>query len=115
MRPDDAVRIRHMIEAAESAQRFIAERQCTDLDTDQMLLFALVRAVEIIGEAASKISPEMRRAAPSVPWSAITAMRNRLIHAYFDIDHKILWKTVSEEIPALLSFLPVLLRKDGNV
>jgi hypothetical protein len=54
MRPDDRVRIRHMIEAAEAAQRFIANRQRADLDTDEMLLFALVRAAEIIGEAASK-------------------------------------------------------------
>ena len=60
MRPDDRVRIRHMIEAAEAAQRFIANRQRADLDTDEMLLFALVRAAEIIGETASK--SRMKRA-----------------------------------------------------
>jgi uncharacterized protein with HEPN domain len=54
-----------------------------------MLVFALMRAVEVIGEAASKVSPETRTATPSVPWSAIIAMRNRLIHAYFDINHDI--------------------------
>jgi uncharacterized protein with HEPN domain len=105
MRPDDVVRIRHMIEAAESAQRFIVGRHRGDLNTNEMLSFALIRAVEIIGEAASKISEETRRAVSSVPWTAIISMRNRLIHAYFDIDHDILWKTVNEEIPPLHSLL----------
>ena len=60
MQPEDAVRVRHMIEAAEAVQSFIAGRRRIDLDSDRMLLFALVRAIEIIGEAASKLSPEAR-------------------------------------------------------
>lgn len=57
--PDkDQVRLRHMIEAAEEVQRFVAGRQRSELDTDRMLLFALLRAVEIIGEAASQVSDE---------------------------------------------------------
>ncbi len=105
MPPEDAVRIRHMIEAAEAAQRFVAGRKRGDLDQDDMLLFALVRAIEIVGEAASKVSPETKAATPDVPWPAIVAMRNRLVHAYFDIDRDILWKTISVEIPDLLSLL----------
>jgi len=105
MRPDDRVRIRHRIEAAEAAQRFIANKQRADLDTDEMLLFALVRAAEIIGEPASKVSDETRRTMPSVPWQQIVSMRNRLIHAYFVIEGDIVWKTVTEEIPALLRIL----------
>jgi uncharacterized protein with HEPN domain len=101
-----------MIEAGESALRFIASRPRDDLDGNEMLRFALVRAVEIIGEAASKISPETRAMVPSIPWFAIISMRNRLIHAYFDIDHDILWKTVAEEIPGLLPLLRSLLPKD---
>ncbi len=60
MQPDDMIRIRHMIEAAEAAAGFISGRQRHDPDTDQMLLFALVRAIEIIGDAAAKVSPETR-------------------------------------------------------
>jgi uncharacterized protein with HEPN domain len=101
MRREDETRIRHMIEAADAAGRFVTGRRRSDLDTDDMLRFALIRAVEIIGEAASKVSDETRAATPSVPWFAIVAMRNRLIHAYFDVDHDILWKTVTEEIPPL--------------
>jgi uncharacterized protein with HEPN domain len=68
MPPDDLVRLRHMIEAGEAACRFAAERQRSDFDSDLMLQFALVRAVEVIGEAASKMSGETRSAMPSIPW-----------------------------------------------
>lgn len=74
MQPEDAIRVQHMIEAAEAVQSFIAGRRRIDLDSDRMLLFALVRAVEIIGEAASKLGPEARAAIPSVPWASIVAM-----------------------------------------
>jgi uncharacterized protein with HEPN domain len=114
MQPDDLTRIRHMLEAAETAQRFTSRKSRPDLDTDPMLLFALVRAIEIIGEAASRVSAEQRTASPTVPWTAIVAMRNRLIHAYFDIDRDIVWRTVTEEIPALQSQLLQLLPKDST-
>jgi len=105
MRAEDRVRVRHMIEACEAAIEFVAGRARTDLDTDQMLRFAIVRAVEIIGEAASKISEETRAAHDDIPWKAITGMRNRLVHAYFQIDTDIVWVAATEEIPALLSRL----------
>lgn len=108
MRPDDRVRVGHMVEAAETVRNFIAGRERGDLDSDRMLLFALVRAVEIIGEAATKVSSEARSTAPSVPWNRIVAMRHRLIHAYFDIDRDILWKTAAEEIPEILPVLQAL-------
>ncbi len=67
-----------------------------------MLLFAVVRAVEVIGEAASKMSEETRAAHAEIPWKAIVTMRNRLIHAYYDINTEIVWKTVTLEIPSIL-------------
>lgn len=105
MKPEDRVRLEHMIEAARSALRFMAGRTRTDLDTDLMLLFAVVRAVEIVGEAASRVSGEGREAMPNVPWPAVIGMRNRLVHAYFDIDKEVVWKTVTEELPPLLTAL----------
>jgi uncharacterized protein with HEPN domain len=74
-------------------------RSREDLDRDRMLLFAVVHAIEILGEAANKISAETRAAAP-LPWAAIVSMRNRLIHGYFDIDTAIVWKTATVEIPS---------------
>jgi uncharacterized protein with HEPN domain len=109
MRDDDRIRILHMIEAAESALSFVAGRERADLDRDRMLLFGVVRAIEVIGEAAGKVSDDTRIAASEFPWRGIIAMRNRLVHAYFDIDRDIVWETVTGEIPALLPSLPALL------
>ncbi|MEM9553678.1 MAG: DUF86 domain-containing protein [Acidobacteriota bacterium] len=102
MPPEDRVRLLHMIEATETALGFIEGRTRSDLDTDTLLRFALVRAIEIIGEAASRMSREFQDATPDIPWPLIVAMRNRLIHAYFDIDREILWRTATQELPDLL-------------
>lgn len=61
--------------------------------------------LEIIGEAAAKISNESREELPQIPWLNIIGMRNRLIHAYFDINLDILWKTIKEDLPPLISEL----------
>jgi uncharacterized protein with HEPN domain len=79
-----------MITAVDSIAAFVAGRSRADLDTDSTLHFPLVRAIEIVG------------AAPTGPWAKLTAMRNRLIHACFDIDHDVLWRTAIKEFPALL-------------
>ncbi|TCT18820.1 uncharacterized protein with HEPN domain [Thiobaca trueperi] len=102
MHDKDRIRFLHMIEAAEDVCRFINGRQRSELDRDRMLLFALVRAIEIIGEAASKVSDDTRQICSDIPWKAMVGMRNRLIHAYFDIDADILWVAATQEIPALL-------------
>lgn len=101
MRPDDLVRLRHMLDAIDAAQRFVEGRARIDLDSDEMLLFALVRAVEIIGEAVGKVTPDGRALLPEVPWSAVVGVRNRLVHAYFGIDRSILWSTITNSLPAL--------------
>ena len=112
MSPNDAIRVRHMIEAAETARRFVAGRQRADLDSDDMLLLALVQAFQIVGEAASRISPETRTATSTIPWPRIVGMRDRLIHAYADIDREIVWRTATAEIPTLLPLLISLLPKN---
>lgn len=105
MRREDSVRLEHRIDAARSAGHFVSGHARQDLDSDPMLRFALVRAIEIIGEAASRLSPEARSLMPSVPWPALVAMRDRLIHAYFDVDLDILWNTATIESPTLLALL----------
>ena len=102
MPPEDRIRILHMIEAAETARDFVAARTRNDLDSDRMLVFALVRAIEVVGEAASKVTGETRAAAADIPWSLVVSMRNRSIHAYFEVDHDVVWKTATEELPELL-------------
>ncbi len=81
-----------------------------------MLVFALMHALHIVGEAAARISAETRDQCPEVPWARMTGMRHRLVHAYFDINFDInfdiLWTTASETAPALLSQIRPLLASD---
>jgi uncharacterized protein with HEPN domain len=102
MQPDDRVRLMHMVEAADAILQVIENRRREDLDTNLLLRLALVRAIEILGEAASRVSDGTRAAVPAVPWAAIVGMRNRLTHAYFDIDYDIVWATATNEIPDLV-------------
>jgi uncharacterized protein with HEPN domain len=101
MSPEDRVRLLHMIEAAGDAMSFISDKTRPALEQDRKTPFAVIRCVEIIGEAATKISEPTRRAAPDIPWVAMVGMRNRLAHAHFDIDVDVVWKTVTVELPAL--------------
>jgi uncharacterized protein with HEPN domain len=106
MPPDDDVRLRHLIEAAETAIRFLEGRPRSDLDDDEMLRLALTKLVEIVGEAAKQVTPETQAEYPAVPWSAAARMRDRLVHHYFDIDLDVLWSTVTVDLPALLRVVP---------
>lgn len=67
-----------------------------------MLLLAVVKAIEIVGEAAAKITKERQAETPQIPWPQIISMRNRLTHAYFDIDTDVVWQTVIEDLPELI-------------
>ena len=73
--------------------------------SDRKTIHAVVRSLEIIGEAAKKIPEEYRLQQPQIPWKKMMGMRDKLIHEYFGIDNKILWKTISEEIPPLLPII----------
>ena len=103
MKPDDRVRLRRIVDALSAAIRFTEGRSREDLDRDQMLAFALLHAIQIVGEAAGKISAEFRDQHPQIPWALISGMRHRLVHAYFDINHDILWTTATESVPELLA------------
>jgi uncharacterized protein with HEPN domain len=111
MLPEDRIRITHMRDACESVSRFIEGKSSADLAGDQMLQFALVRAIEIIGEAAGRVSEDVQKAAPEIPWREAVGIRNRLVHAYFDVDLSILWRTAVESVPPLQERLDKLLAK----
>ncbi|HEY4723641.1 MAG TPA: HepT-like ribonuclease domain-containing protein [Anaerolineales bacterium] len=105
MQEDDLIRLRHMLDAAREATAFAKGRSRSDLDNDRMLLLSLTKDIEIIGEAASKLSQETHDTNSSIPWASIIAMRNRLIHAYFDIDPDRVWDTVKDDLPPLVAEL----------
>ncbi len=105
MSPNDRWRVGHMADAAGQALAFVRGRRRADLESDAMLRMALMRAVEIVGEAATQVSEAGRAELSTVPWLQIVGMRNRLVHAYFDINQDILWDTVQLALPALLEQL----------
>ena len=104
--PRDDDRIAHMIEACDQAAEFVAGRTRADLEYDRMLTLALVKLVEIIGEAAKAVSEDTRERYPGVPWSIAARTRDRLTHHYFEVDLDRLWDTVTESLPALREALP---------
>jgi len=104
------VRIRHMVDAAREAIGFASGCSSEELAHDRMLLLSLVKCIEILGEAASKVTDATRESLPEIPWRDIISMRNRLIHGYFDIDTTIVWKTVTTELPSLEHALEKTLR-----
>ena len=109
MQKDDEIRLRHMLDAAGQALDFARDETRASLNKDRKLEFALVKAIEIVGEAASKVSTECRENSPQIPWTNIIGMRNRLIHAYFDTNSDILWKTITEDLPPLVAELKKIL------
>lgn len=98
-----------MLDAAREAVTFTANLTRSDLDGNRMLVLAVVKTIEIIGEAASRVTVEGRAEAPGLPWQQIIAMRNRLIHGYFDVDLDIVWSTVQGELPPLIAELEAII------
>lgn len=101
----DSVRIKHMRDAAQLALDLSRDRDRADLDSDVMLRLALVKLVEIIGEAATQVTVAGRASFPGVEWEDMIGTRHRLVHAYFDINLDILWQTVQDDLPNLLILL----------
>lgn len=94
-----------MIDAGNEAIHAIRGRSPQDLDGDRLWALGLIKCVEIIGEAASHIGNETREKHADIPWNQIVSMRNRLVHVYFDIDTAQVWKTLTEDIPELMTRL----------
>ncbi len=102
---DDNTRLSHMNDAAKEALFFIEGKTRTSLDRERMLVLSLIRLVEVIGEAASRVSLDKQKQISEIPWPQVISMRNRLIHNYYEVDLDILWKTVVDDIPPLIDIL----------
>jgi len=100
-----------MLDAAKKALTFSAGLNFEDFKADELKQSAIIRQIEIIGEAASKVSKEAKKANPGIPWREIVGMRNRLIHHYFGVDVKLVWEALQKDLPQLVEQIKDMLSK----
>ena len=113
MERDDAYLL-DMLLAARDAVEFGGGITYSQFENSRLHQNAIVKAVEIVGEAASHVSSGMRESQPDIPWGEIVGMRNRLVHAYFDVDIGLVWRTVHEDLPALIAQLERIVPPDST-
>jgi uncharacterized protein with HEPN domain len=102
---DDSILIKHILEAAEKSIDFLSECTKEDLQDDEKLALSIIRLLEIVGEAANQVSEGYRTKHPDIPWKNMVALRNRLIHGYFDVDLDIVWDTVHSDLQPVVKQL----------
>ena len=108
---DDRVRLTHMLESAQRAVRIADGLDDAALAADEVRLLAIVKSIEIIGEASTRVSETTRARCPEIDWIAIRGMRNRLIHGYDAIDERIVFATLRNRLPGLIANLTAALAR----
>lgn len=98
-----------MLDAMSKAEQFVEGMSFDEFSADDKTVFAVVRALEIVGEPAKKIPPEIRTLRQDIPWREIAGMRDKLTHDYFGVDVAVIWRTVSEDVPLLREGIRALL------
>jgi uncharacterized protein with HEPN domain len=101
-------------EASQNISEFIAGMAWAEFAQDQKTIYAVVRPFEIIGEAAKKVPPSVRKRHAKVPWKQMTGMRDKLIHEYFGVNFQVLWKTVQEDIPPMQPLIAKVLQEESS-
>ena len=110
----DRIRLQHMLDAAREAVASARARTRANLERERIWALGLVKCIEIIGEAAARVSVDTRNQYPQIPWAQIVGMRNRLVHVYFDLDLDQVWSAVTEDLPPLVSELESILRGEAE-
>ena len=106
---DDKTRVQHMLDASQNAILFVKGKSVEHLRRDLTLALAVVKCVEMVGEAGFKISRNLRDAHPEIPWQTLIGLRNHLVHEYHDIDFEQVWDTVTSDLPPLIPDLQALI------
>lgn len=93
--------LRDMVESGQRAVEFVEGMTLDEFQRDIKTQYAVIRALEVVGEAAKQIPPELRTKYSSIPWRSMAGMRDKLIHEYFGVNLKVVWRTATEEVPVL--------------
>lgn len=99
MPPRDAILVGHMLNAMGRLSELVARTDRDTFDRDWVIQDAVIRELEVLGEAAGRLSPEFVAAHPEIPWREITGLRHKLIHDYFVVDLGIVWRTATVNVP----------------
>lgn len=110
---DDLPRLKHIYDASLEALQFLENKTKEDLENNRMLTLVLIKELEIIGETANNISKECQSRYPNIPWKDMIGMRNRLVHVYFGINYGIVWQTVTENLPILLTEIKTVIEQES--
>jgi uncharacterized protein with HEPN domain len=102
---EDAIYLGHMKDMTRRAVDALKRKKRKDFDADDILRLGLTHLVQVIGEAARKVSPEFQEEHPEIPWRQIIGMRHRIVHDYMRVDEDILWEVVNNDLPKLLPLL----------
>ena len=102
---DDSISLRQMLDFAREAKQLLQGKQREDLDTDRVIELATIRLLEMLGEAAGRVSVETRNKLTDIPWQEIVGMRHRLAHGYDEIDLDIVWDVVTVDLPTVIEIL----------
>jgi uncharacterized protein with HEPN domain len=109
MKRDETVYLRHILDSITKIETYLNGVQRRTFDTDTRTQDAVIRQLEIIGEAVKRLSSETRNLQPHIPWSAIAGMRDKLIHDYFRVDIDQVWLTANNELSALQTAVSTML------
>ena len=97
--------LRHMLDAVDRLQKYLEGVQRDEFEADEVLQDAVIRQLEILGEAASRVTPEFQSSVPEIPWPKVIGTRHRLIHGYLSVDLEVVWHTATYHVPRLRSDL----------
>jgi len=108
---DDKVFLSHIRDSCSEAMEILGSSSLEEMTSNKMQRYALLKLLEVIGEAAMNVTDDFKREHAEVPWSKMVGLRNRLVHGYMDVDHSIVYETVKRDIPALHSTIEVLIKE----